>query len=135
MSVPARSPGSGGWFADRPIGAKIGAVVGLLAVVVLATNFLAIQRISDMKETREAIYTENLQPLNALSEIQRAHAAHRARTLEYAVSSPERRIELIEQMEEKTADLQAGYDAYEPFIVAPEEMTRMMETRAQFLSW
>jgi methyl-accepting chemotaxis protein len=133
MSVPARSPGSGGWFADRPIGAKIGAVVGLLAVVVLATNFLAISRINDMRDGQEQIYTENLQSLNALAEVQRAHAAHRVRTLEYAVSTPERRAELIEQMDEKNADVQAGLDAYAPFIVSPEAMEKFSATRAQFV--
>jgi methyl-accepting chemotaxis protein len=136
MTVPSRTTRSGrpgGWFADRPIGAKIGAVVGLLAVVVLGTNWLAVDRIQEMRDAQETIYAQNLQPLNALSEVQRAHAAYRARTLEYAVSSPERRLELLGEMDEKSADLQAGYDAYEPFIVAPEEMTRMMETRAQYL--
>jgi methyl-accepting chemotaxis protein len=136
MSVPARSAprrGPGGWFADKPVGARIGAVVALLAVVVLGTNWLAIDRIQEMRAGQEAIYDENLLPLNALAEVQRAHAAHRVRTLEYAVSSPERRLELVGQMEEKNADLQAGYEAYEAFIVAPEEMSRMMETRAQFL--
>ena len=133
MSLPDRSPGSGGWFANRPIGAKIGAVVGLLGVVVIGTNVLAVDRIQEMRAGQEAIYDENLLPLNALAEVQRAHAAYRVRTLEYAVSTPERRQELVGQMEEKAADLQAGYDAYEPFIVAPEEMTRMMETRAQYI--
>ncbi|OMQ16561.1 chemotaxis protein, partial [Modestobacter sp. VKM Ac-2676] len=121
------------WFADRPIGVKVGAVIALLAAVVLGTNLLAITRIGDMRAGQEAIYTENLQPLNALSEIQRAHAAHRARTLEYAVSAPARRVELIEQMEEKTADLQAGYDAYEPFIVEQGAMQNFLEVRGQFL--
>ncbi|MCZ2815513.1 methyl-accepting chemotaxis protein [Modestobacter sp. VKM Ac-2984] len=133
MSTTALPPRRFGWFADRPIGVKIGAVIALLAVVVLGTNALAIGRINDMRAGQDAIYTENLQPLNALSEIQRAHAAHRARTLEYAVSTPERRAELIEQMEEKTADLQAGYDAYEPFIVEQSAMENFLATRQQFL--
>ncbi|WP_040338833.1 methyl-accepting chemotaxis protein [Candidatus Blastococcus massiliensis] len=135
MTVPSRTIRSGprGWFANRPIGVKIGSVVTLLGVVVLGTNWLAIDRIGDMRDGQEQIYSENLQPLNALSEVQRAHAAHRARTLEYAVASPERRAELLEQMEDKNADLQAGYDAYEPFIVETEAMERMMATRAEFV--
>jgi len=122
-----------GWFADRPIGVKIGAVIALLAAVALGTNLLAITRITDMRDGQEAIYSQNLEPLNALSEIQRANAAHRARTLEYAVSTPERRAELIEQMDEKNADLQAGYDDYTPYIVDQEAMTGFMDARAQFL--
>jgi len=122
-----------GWFADRPIGVKIGAVIALLAAVVLGTNALAVTRINDMRSGQEQIYTENLQPLNSLAEIQRANAAHRARTLEYAVSTPERRAELVGQMEEKNADLQAGFDAYDPFIVDRPAMERFMSTRAEFL--
>src|SRR5687768_14570902 len=45
----------GGWFASRPVGAKIGAAVGLLAVVVLGTNALAVQRISALRDHQETI--------------------------------------------------------------------------------
>jgi methyl-accepting chemotaxis protein len=127
-----RSPAD--WFADRSVGVRIGAVVALLVVVALATNALAVSRIGSMRDGQEQIYSQNLQPLNALSEVQRAHAAHRARTLEYAVSSPERRVELLGEMEEKTADLQAGFDAYEPFIVDRAAMDEFLATRAQFLT-
>jgi len=123
-----------GWFTDRPVGVKIGAVIALLAVVVLGTNALAISRIGAMRAAQEAIYSENLEPLNDLSEIQRANAAHRARTLEYAISGAERRVELLAQMDSKNADLQAGYDAYEPYIVDPAAMTEFMAVRQQFLN-
>jgi methyl-accepting chemotaxis protein len=135
MSVPASSSarGADGWFANRPIGVKIGAVVGLLVLVVLGTNALAVLRISEMRASQESIYEENLEPLTALAEVQRAHAAYRARTVEYAVSSPERRQELVGQMEEKTADLVAGYEAYEPFIIVPAAMEEMMATREEYV--
>ncbi|WP_460683120.1 MCP four helix bundle domain-containing protein, partial [Modestobacter lapidis] len=123
-----------GWFTDRPIGVKIGAVIALLAVVVLGTNLLAVTRITELRAGQETIYTENLQSQTALAEVQRANAAHRARTLEYAVSSPERRAELVEQMEEKNADLQAGYEAYEQFIVNPAAMDNFLSARDQFLT-
>jgi methyl-accepting chemotaxis protein len=135
MTVPPRTTRSGrrGWFADRPLGVRLGSVVALLLVVLAGANAVAISRMTEMSADQERIYDENLKPLNALSEVQRAHAAHRARTLEYAVSSPERRVELIGEMEEKDADLQAGMDAYEPFVVAPESMAGFATTRAQFL--
>src|SRR3712207_3276803 len=104
----------GGWFARRSVAAKIGAAVGLLAVVVLGTNTMAVQHISALRDHQATIYAENLRPLNALAEVQRAHAAYRVRTLEYAVSDDERRAELVTQMEEKTADLEAGLADYEP---------------------
>jgi methyl-accepting chemotaxis protein len=133
MSTAAPSSRRFGWFTDRSIAVKMGAVVALLAAVVVGTNALAVIRISDMRANQEAIYRENLQPLNALSEIQRAHAAYRARTLEYAVSAPDRRVELLGEMDSKSADLQAGYEAYEPFVVDSAAMEEFLATRTAFL--
>jgi methyl-accepting chemotaxis protein len=113
---------------------KIGAVVGLLAVVVLATNLLAVTRISDMREGQEQIYAENLQPLNALSAVQRATAAHRARVLEYAVSDPARRVELLGEMDEKQADVDAALAEYRPYVVDQAAIDSFETARAQFLA-
>src|SRR5918997_520121 len=134
MTVPARTVRSGGWFANRPIGAKIGAVVGLLAVVVVGTNWLAVDRIQDMRDGQEQIYAENLQPLNALSAVQRATAAHRARVLEYAVSDPARRLELLGEMDEKQADVEAALAEYEPFVIDDAAMDKYLGAREQFLA-
>ncbi|MGY1770174.1 methyl-accepting chemotaxis protein [Blastococcus sp. SYSU D00813] len=137
MSVPppsARPGRRGRWFADRPIGVKIGAVVGLLAVVVLGTNLLAVQRIGEMRDGQERIYAENLQPLNALSAVQRATAAHRARVLEYAVSDPERRLELLGEMEEKNADVEAALAEYQPYVVDQAAIDKYETAREEFLS-
>jgi methyl-accepting chemotaxis protein len=121
------------WFTDRPIGVKIGAILALLAAVVLGTNVLAVTRIDDMRASQEAIYTENLQPLNSLSDVQRAHAAYRARTLEYAVSDATRRATIVEEMKEKSADLTAAYEAYRPFIVDEAAMASFVEARGTYL--
>jgi methyl-accepting chemotaxis protein len=137
MTVPARTTRSGrpgGWFADRPIGAKIGAVVGLLAVVVLGTNSLAVSRIGEMRDHQEQIYAENLEPLNALSAVQRATAAHRARVLEYAVSDTARRAELLGEMDEKQADIDTALAEYEPFIVNQEAIDQYLAAREEFLA-
>src|SRR5687768_14069788 len=134
MTVPARTVRSGGWFANRPIGAKIGAVVGLLAVVVVGTNWLAVDRIQEMRDHQKQIYAENLQPLNALSAVQRATAAHRARVLEYAVSDTARRAELLGEMDEKQADIDDALAEYEPFIVNQEAIDQYLAAREQFLA-
>ncbi|MGY1652284.1 methyl-accepting chemotaxis protein [Geodermatophilus sp. SYSU D01119] len=130
----SRAGRPGGWFSDRPLGVKIGAVVGLLAVVVLATNLLAVVRIQEMRADQERIYTENLEPLNALSAVQRATAAHRARVLEYAVSDPARRVELRGEMEEKDADIATALAEYEPHVVDQEAMDLYLGAREQFLA-
>ncbi|MBB3086171.1 methyl-accepting chemotaxis protein [Geodermatophilus sabuli] len=112
---------------------RIGAVVALLAVVVLATNVLAVVRISEMRTHQETIYAENLAPLNALSAVQRATAAHRARVLEYAVSDPARRQELRGEMDEKQADVDAALAEYEPFVIDGAAMDAYLDARRQFL--
>src|SRR3954471_12562448 len=134
MSVPARTIRSGGWFANRPIAVKIGSVVGLLAVVVLGTNALAVSRIGEMRDHQHQIYTENLQPLNALSAVQRATAAHRARVLEYAVSDPARRAELLGEMDEKQADIDEALKEYQPFVVEQAAIDKYQGARKQFLA-
>jgi methyl-accepting chemotaxis protein len=134
MSVPARSPGLGRWIADRPVGVRIGAVVALLGLVVVSTNTLAVSRIDDMRTGQEAIYTENLQPLNALSAVQRATAAHRARVLEYAVSDETRRVELLGEMDEKQADVDSALAEYEPFVINSEAMDKYLGAREAFLA-
>ncbi len=123
-----------GWFTDRPVGVKIGAVVALLALAVLGTNLLALTRIDDLRANQETIYTENLQPLNALSAVQRASAAHRARVLEYAVSDPARRAELLGEMDEKQADVDTALAEYEPFVVDQAAMEKFLGAREAFLA-
>src|SRR3954452_10982018 len=130
-ALPARRLG---WFTDRGVGTKIGAVIALLAVVVLGTNVLAVSRISDMRTGQEAIYTENLKPLNALSAVQRATAAHRARVLEYAVSDPARRVELLGEMDEKQADVDAALAEYQPFVVDQAAIDKYLAGREGFLA-
>src|SRR4051794_34591999 len=135
MSVrKTRSGGRGRWFADRPVGVKIGAVVGLLGVVVLGTNALAVNRIGDMRDSQAQIYDENLLPLNALSAVQRATAAHRARVLEYAVSGEARREELLGEMDEKQADVDAALAEYQPYVVNQAAMDKYRGAREQFLN-
>jgi methyl-accepting chemotaxis protein len=133
-SMPHRPPSRiGDWFAGRPVGVKVGAAVGILAFGVLASNALAVHGISALRDDQEAIYTENLLPLNALAEVQRAHAAYRVRTQEYAVSDDERRAELLTQMREKTGDLEAGLADYEPFVVDHEAMDSFASGRAEYV--
>ncbi|MGY1660265.1 methyl-accepting chemotaxis protein [Geodermatophilus sp. SYSU D00705] len=133
-TTPAPPGRTSGWFADRPLGVRIGAVVALLAVVVLATNVLAVLRISEMRTHQETIYTENLEPLNALSAVQRATAAHRARVLEYAVSDPARREELRGEMDEKQADVDAALAEYAPYVIDQAAMDAYAQGRQRFLA-
>ncbi|WP_369131488.1 MCP four helix bundle domain-containing protein, partial [Modestobacter roseus] len=133
MNAVATPPRRLAWFTDRSIGVKIGAVVALLAVVVLATSAFAAWRIEERAASQELLYEENLRPLNDLSAVQRATAAHRARVLEYAFSDPARQQELIGQMEEKQADVDAALAEYEPHIVDQAAMDKYLDARAGLL--
>ncbi|MCZ2837886.1 methyl-accepting chemotaxis protein [Modestobacter sp. VKM Ac-2985] len=133
MSTTALPPRRLGWFADRPIGVKIGAVITLLAVVVLGTNALAIGRINDMRAGQEAIYTENLKPLNELAAIQRAVAAYRSRVLQYPVYSVADRPKITEQAQGKLADLRAASDAYTPHAVNQAALDTFEASFGQFV--
>jgi methyl-accepting chemotaxis protein len=138
VTVPTSTPPSwrapGAWFADRPVGFRIGVVVALLVLALAGTNGLSVSRVTQMSADQERIYDENLKPLNALSAVQRATAAHRARVLEYAVSDPARRVELLGEMDEKQADVDAALAEYEPFVISTEAMDKYATARAQFLA-
>ncbi|TFV47224.1 methyl-accepting chemotaxis protein [Blastococcus sp. TF02A-35] len=133
-SSAAPPVGGRSWFADRPIGVRIGAVVVLLLAVLAGADAVAISRMSEMSADQERIYDENLKPLNALSAVQRATAAHRARVLEYAVSDQARRVELLGEMEEKQADVEAALAEYEPFIIDQAAIEKYLTSRDQFLA-
>jgi methyl-accepting chemotaxis protein len=42
-----------GWFADRPVGFKIGATVGLLGIVAVGLTSLATNRMSQLSDQQE----------------------------------------------------------------------------------
>ncbi|TYP80570.1 MCP four helix bundle domain-containing protein, partial [Blastococcus xanthinilyticus] len=113
----SRTPARRRWIADRPIGVKIGIVVGALAVVATGTSTLAVTHLEALAADQRTIYEENLEPLTALAGIQRANAGYRQRMLEYAVADQPRRIEMLPEFDEKLADQQAALDDYAPFVV------------------
>ena len=123
-----------GWFTDRSVAVKVGAVVALLVGVVVTVDAVAVSRTTELRDGQEVIYTENLRPLNDLSAVQRATAAHRARVLEYAVSSPERRTELLGEMDEKSADIAAALADYQPHVVDDAAVAAYLDAREQFLA-
>ena len=123
-----------GWFTDRPIGVKIGAVLVLLAVVVLGTNALSISRMRDMREVQAQIYDENLKPLNSLAAMQRATAAYRSRVLQYPVYTVADRPKILSEAQEKLADLASASDDYAPFVVDPAALDTFQASFDQVVS-
>ena len=78
-AVPVRPGRSGGWFADRPIGVKIGAAVAVLAVVSVAMTVLAVLRIGSLDAAATRI-NDNVVTLADLADIQRSWQGDRPGT-------------------------------------------------------
>ncbi|QXG74257.1 methyl-accepting chemotaxis protein [Modestobacter sp. L9-4] len=117
MSNAASPSRRSGWFLDRPLGVKIGAVLALLIVVVAGTNVLSISRMRSMNAVQEEIFDENLRPLNSLAAMQRAVSAYRSRVLQYPVYTVADRPKITQEAQGKLDDLKAASAEYTPFIV------------------
>ncbi|ADB77537.1 methyl-accepting chemotaxis protein [Geodermatophilus obscurus] len=122
MSVPATaaSPGrSGGWFADRPIGVKIGAAVGVLAVVAVSMTVLAVLRIGSLNAAAARI-NDNVVTLSDLADIQRSYQGDRARYTQYGLADPQTRAALRTDLAERRQSLEDQLDAYAEVTVNKE---------------
>src|SRR4051794_36839382 len=84
-AMDPRTRSRSAWFADRPIGVKIGATVGLLGVVAVGLTTLATERMSGLSDSQQAMYTDSVVPLQELGAIQRSFQGDRARYISYAL--------------------------------------------------
>jgi methyl-accepting chemotaxis protein len=65
------------WFVDRPLGAKIGACLALLALVVVAVAGVATVRMQALAGAQTRLEQEAIGPLRGVSDLQRAFTAVR----------------------------------------------------------
>jgi methyl-accepting chemotaxis protein len=121
MSDRTSSPSgrSGGWFADRPIGVKIGAAVAVLAVVAVAMTVLAVLRIGSLNAAAARI-NDNVVTLSDLAEIQRSYQGDRARYTQYGLADPQTRAALRTELAERRQTLEGQLDAYAEVAVNKE---------------
>ncbi|MFD2091257.1 methyl-accepting chemotaxis protein, partial [Blastococcus deserti] len=105
------------WFLDRPVGVKVGAALGTLAVVAVGITGLAADRISHLRDAEQVLYTDTVLPLTELSEIQRSFQGDRARVIQYAIADVATRQELRTELAERRVDIQEQIDAYRPKAV------------------
>jgi len=120
MSSTPRRP----WYSlsNRPLGLKIGAAIGLMAVAALVTGLLAVQRIGSLRDGQAQLYTENVAPMVVLGEIQRAFQGDRARITQYGMADDETREVLRTELTERRLEIQALIDDYAPFEIDPAGM-------------
>ena len=110
---------SGGWFADRPIGVKIGAAVALLAAVAVGMTILAVSRITALESGASRI-NDNVVTLADLANIQRSWQGDRARYSSYGLTDPQTRAELVTELAERRTTLEGQLDAYAEVTVNRE---------------
>ena len=129
--TPPRRPG--GWFSSRPVGAKIGAAVGLWPSSCSPPTPWRCSASPALRDHQETIYPENLLPLNALPRC----SARTRPTASGRSSTPSRTPSVA-----PSCDADGGEDRrpagrawrdYEPFIVDQEAMDTFAATRSEFL--
>jgi methyl-accepting chemotaxis protein len=129
---PSRTHTRAGRVADAPVAVKIGATVGLLAVVAVGLTGLATSEFADLSDQQETIFAESVQPLGELSGIQRSFQGDRARYLTYPqVARPDQQA-LLAELAERQDELQAKLAAYEPLASGPEAFALL---RADLDAW
>jgi len=110
-AVPTKT-GRTGWFADLRVGAKILTALGVLGLVAVVVGAVGITQAQSLRSHGEAMFEENVKPLNTASATMRAFQAARARVLEYGVATPETRKTLLTELDDKDASVQEGLAEY-----------------------
>src|SRR3954470_1695896 len=100
------------WFADRPVGVKIGAALALLAVVAVGLTVLAVQRIGVLSSAQEDLYQHHVVTFEDLANLQRAYQGDRARNITFTVADEATRAQLKQELAERRTDINAKLDAY-----------------------
>ncbi|SDN26567.1 methyl-accepting chemotaxis protein [Geodermatophilus siccatus] len=119
VRTPLPSGRSGGWFADRPIGVKIGAAVALLAAVAVGMTILAVSRIGALEAGASRI-NDNVVTLADLANIQRSWQGDRSRYNSYGLVDAQTRVELRTELAERRTKIDDQLDAYAEVTVNRE---------------
>jgi methyl-accepting chemotaxis protein len=113
MSTASPNRRSGHWVADRPLSVKLGAVVGLMALVAVLTAVLAVNGVQSLRDGEAKLYQENVEPLVALGAIQRSFQGDRVRIVSYNVADAETRVALRKDLAERQTALQGLLTEYD----------------------
>ncbi len=118
--VPATRPaGRGGWFADRPIAVKIGAAVGVLAIVAVSMTVIAVSRLGAVESAATRI-NENVVTLADLANIQRSWQGDRSRYNSYSLTDEATRAALRADLAERRTTIEGQLSAYADVTVNKE---------------
>jgi methyl-accepting chemotaxis protein len=110
---PGRARSRAAWFTDRPLAVKIGALVGLMALVAVATAVLAVRGVEELRAGEQRLYQGNVEPLVTLGAIQRSFQGDRVRIVSYNTANAELRATLRDDLATRQDDLQALLAEYD----------------------
>ena len=110
------------WFADRPLGVKLGASLVTMAGVGILVAGVSVDRVGSLSDAQEGLYENTIAPMDTLAGVQRDLQSVRARILQYAVADAEVRAELRQQIDERYARFETNVAAYEPYVQDAEAM-------------
>ncbi|SOD95304.1 methyl-accepting chemotaxis protein [Blastococcus haudaquaticus] len=125
-ALPART-GRARWFADRPIGVKIGAALAVLAIVACAVTVLAVQRMGTLADAGETLYEDSIVPLNKLGEAQRTFQGDRARYILYGLSNDATRASLTADLVERRELFTQQWESYVGTLNNPADVAPLQD--------
>ncbi|SDG13617.1 Four helix bundle sensory module for signal transduction, partial [Blastococcus aurantiacus] len=134
MTASSSRTRRGGWFADRPIGVKLGAALVLLGGVGLAAGGVAVDRIDSLSSSQQELYDQNVHPIDTLNEVQRHLQGVRARLLQYPVADEATRTELRTQIDERFAEFQDTLASYAPLAQDDGAVARLGDAGSAFVT-
>ncbi|ACZ23133.1 methyl-accepting chemotaxis protein [Sanguibacter keddieii DSM 10542] len=122
MPAPARRS----WFSTRSIGAKIGALLVMLALVAATLTGLASYRLVQLSGNGQEMYEGVAEPLVTLGALTRSFNGDRARYLAYALADPDDRAARLDELRERRSDLDANLAALEPLATSREAFSELV---------
>jgi len=121
MSSAARSNPVVAWVADRPLNAKILAIVAALAIVAGAVGILAIDRMSKLSAAADELYTGSVVPTSQLAALAMDVGVGRGNTLNLMLSTATaEQDEYLAATELSDAQFDADAEAYRGSTVNPD---------------
>jgi len=134
MPAPGASPAPRGRriISDLPIGARIGAVLGVLVLVVVAVASLGIARLSGLQTSIDTLGREAIEPQTYLVNTQRWFQASRARVLEYGMVDAADRAEIDEQRSGFDADALENITAYGPYVLDDDAYAALQDAYGRY---
>ncbi|WP_263120130.1 methyl-accepting chemotaxis protein [Cellulomonas sp. RIT-PI-Y] len=119
---------------DLPVGARIGGVLGILIVVVLAVTVVGISRLNALDSSVTQLGRTAVEPQTYLVNIQRWFQASRARVLEFGMVADADRAGITSDREGFDADALSNIDDYAPFVLDEDAYAALTDAYTRYQS-